>query len=119
MSRTILWIVLPVLLIVAVIAAFLEADPLRSFGAGVPPVEELTVERTVLDGNGIALRVRAGGSEPMEIAQVQVDGAYWAFTQDPPGSLGAHGTGMAAGPVSVGGRRDPSPDPGHSERRDI
>jgi ZIP family zinc transporter len=87
MSRTILWIVLPVLLIVAVIAAFLATDPLRSFGAGVPPVEELTVERTVLDGNGIALRVRAGGSEPMEIAQVQVDGAFWAFTQDPLGAL--------------------------------
>ena len=43
----------------------------------VPPVEELTVERTVLDGDGIALLVRAGGSEPIRIAQVQVDGAYW------------------------------------------
>lgn len=87
MSRIILWIVLPTLLIVAVIAAFLAIDPLRSFTGSVPPIEELTVERTVLDENGIALRVRAGGSEPMEIAQVQVDGAYWAFTQDPPGDL--------------------------------
>ncbi len=31
--------------------------------------------------------VRAGGSEPMTIAQVQVDDAYWQFTQDPPGPI--------------------------------
>ena len=28
----------------------------------------------------------------MTIAQVQVDGAYWAFTQDPPGPLPRFGT---------------------------
>lgn len=32
--------------------------------------------------------VRADGSEPVRIAQVQVDGAYWSFAQDPPGPLG-------------------------------
>ena len=37
--------------------------------------------------SGIHLLVRAGGSEPMTIAQVQVDDAYWTFTQDPPGDL--------------------------------
>ncbi|SDL47604.1 Zinc transporter ZupT [Modicisalibacter muralis] len=87
MSRTILWVVLPVLLIIAVMTAFLASDPLRSLTGAVPPVEELTVERTLLDENGIALRVRAGGSEPMTIVQVQVDGAYWAFTQTPRGAL--------------------------------
>ena len=87
MSRPLAWALLPILLIVLVGAAFLVSDPLRPFSAGVPPVEELTVERTVLDGDGIALRVRAGGSEPIRIAQVQVDGAYWTFEQDPPGPL--------------------------------
>lgn len=87
MRRTVLWIVLPILLIVAVMVAFLASDPLRSLTGAVPPIEELTVERTLLDENGIALRVRAGGSEPMKIAQVQVDGAYWAFMQTPPGAL--------------------------------
>ena len=87
MSRPLAWALLPVLLIALVGAAFLVGDPLRPFSAGVPPVEELTVERTVLDGDGIALSVRAGGSEPIEIAQVQVDGAYWTFAQDPPGPL--------------------------------
>ena len=87
MTRVILWMGLPILLFTAVAAGFLALDPLRSLTSGVPPVEALTIERTVLDGEGIALAVRAGGSEAMRIAQVQVDGAYWAFTQDPPGAL--------------------------------
>jgi zinc transporter ZupT len=86
-SRPLLWALLPLALIMAIGAAFLAADPLRSFTAGTPPVEELTAERVQLDGDGIALRVRAGGSEPVRIAQVQVDGAYWTFEQDPPGPL--------------------------------
>ena len=33
------------------------------------------------------LKVRAGGSESVSIAQVMVDDAYWSFTQDPPGPI--------------------------------
>lgn len=62
-------------------------DPLRGFNNGAPPVESLTVERTILDSSGIRILVRAGGSEPMKIAQVAVDDAYWTFTQDPPGPI--------------------------------
>ena len=86
-ARPVLWVLLPLALLIAIGAAFLAADPLRTFRMSAPPVEELTVERTVLDGEGIALLVRAGGSEPLRIAQVQVDGAYWEFTQEPPGVL--------------------------------
>jgi len=92
MSRPLLWALLPLLLIVAVAAAFLASDPLGSFRGSAPPVEELTIERTVLDEHGIGVRVRAGGSEPMRIVQVQVDGAYWAFSQDPGGPLERLGT---------------------------
>ncbi|HDZ75511.1 MAG TPA: metal transporter [Aurantimonas coralicida] len=87
MTRTILRIALPLVLILAVAAAFLASDPFRYLNGGTPPTEELTVERTVLDSDGIALHVRAGGSEPMTIAQLQVDGAYWTFTQEPAGAL--------------------------------
>ena len=62
-------------------------DPLRSFNNGAPPVEALTVERTILDETGIWLLVRAGGSEALKIAQVAVDDAFWTFTQDPPGPI--------------------------------
>jgi zinc transporter, ZIP family len=87
-GRTVLAIVAPLLLIAAVAAAFLAADPLRSLTGAAPPVEQLTVERHVLDDAGLALLVRAGGTKPVGIAQVQVDGAYWIFAQDPPGELG-------------------------------
>jgi ZIP family zinc transporter len=87
-ARTILAVVAPLLLIVAVAVAFLAADPLRSLTGSAPPVEQVTVERHVLDGDGIALLVRVGGTEPVRIAQVQMDGAYWTFVQDPPGELG-------------------------------
>ena len=80
-------IALPLLLLGLAAAWLVVADPLRAFNNGAPPVEKLTFERRVLDNGGVHLLVRAGGSEPMTIAQVQVDDAYWTFTQDPPGNL--------------------------------
>ena len=82
-----LWAVVPLAILAGLIALFLVTDPLAPLGVSVPPLEELTVERTVLDENGITLFVRAEGSEPLTIAQVQVDGAYWQFSQEPPGPL--------------------------------
>jgi zinc transporter ZupT len=87
LSRSLLWALLPLALIVVVAAAFLASDPLGSFRGSAPPVEELTIERTTLDEHGIGVRIRAGGSEPMRIVQVQVDGAYWNFSQEPAGEL--------------------------------
>ncbi len=87
MRRPLLWALLPLLLLAGAAFAFLASDPLAPFAGSVPPVEELTVERTILDANGISVRVRAGGSEAMRIVQVQVDGAYWQFRQDPSGGL--------------------------------
>jgi ZIP family zinc transporter len=82
-----LWLVLPLAVLVAAIWWLIAANPLAGFNNGAPPVENLTIERTVLDNGGLKLLVRAGGSEPMTIAQVQVDAAYWQFTQDPAGSI--------------------------------
>lgn len=81
------WALVPLALLAALIWWFLASDPLAPLSVAVPPIEELTVERTTLDDTGIHLSVRADGSEPLSIAQVQVDGAYWAFSQDPPGPL--------------------------------
>jgi zinc transporter ZupT len=82
------WVILPLFLLGVAAAWLVIADPLRAFNNGAPPIEKLTFERQVLDRDGIRLLVRAGGSEPMTIAQVQVDDAYWTFTQNPPGELG-------------------------------
>jgi ZIP family zinc transporter len=84
----VLWMGLPLVLLGLAAAWLVVADPLRAFNNGAPPVEKLTFERRILDSDGIHLQVRAGGSEPMTIAQVQVDDAYWTFTQAPPGDLG-------------------------------
>ena len=78
----------PLLLLALAIGAVLVLDPLDRLGASAPPVEELTVERAILDENGISVRVRADGSEPVTIAQVQVDDAFWSFVQRPAGPLG-------------------------------
>jgi len=86
-SVQLIWIALPFFLLGLAAAWLFIGDPLRVFDTGAPPVEKLTFERRILDENGIHLKVRAGGSEPMTIAQVQVDEAYWTFAQDPPGDL--------------------------------
>ena len=79
-----LLVLLPLAAILGSFVWIASLDTLRSFNNGAPPVEALTVERTILDETGIQLLVRAGGSEAMRIAQVAVDDAFWSFTQDPP-----------------------------------
>lgn len=81
------WLLMPLALLLAGLAWIFLAEPLKNFEFGAPPVENLTVERTILDDDGIRLLLRAGGSEPMSIAQAQIDAAYWEFTQDPPGKI--------------------------------
>jgi zinc transporter ZupT len=83
-----LWLALPMLLLALAVTLLFASDLFRLLERGAPPVEKLTFERTVLDQDGIHLKVRAGGSEAMTIAQVQVDEAYWKFIQDPAGNLG-------------------------------
>lgn len=89
MARSVglIWIVLPLFLLGLAGVWLFKSDPLSVFNIGAPPIEKLTFEQRILDETGIHLSVRAGGSEPMTIAQVQVDEAYWRFTQDPPGEL--------------------------------
>ncbi|MFN0218225.1 MAG: ZIP family metal transporter [Hyphomicrobium sp.] len=82
-----LWLALPLLLLGLAAALLLTSDLFRVLERGAPPVEKLTFERMVLDEDGIHLTIRAGGSKPMTIAQIQVDEAYWKFTQDPVGDL--------------------------------
>jgi len=86
-GRILLYALLPPVVLGLAIAAFVATQPLRLLGVSPPPIERLTVERTVLDEQGMALKVRAGGSGSVEIAQVQVDGAFWRFAQRPPGPV--------------------------------
>ena len=56
------------------------ADATR--GAGYPPVEELVFQRVGLGADGIVATVLNDGPDPVTIAQVQVDEAYWSFTAE-------------------------------------
>jgi hypothetical protein len=86
-GRTIALALLPLLLLGAVLAL------LVSTGAGLgqrlgPPLEELTVERITLPRSDmIVVDVVNGGPDPVTIAQVQVDDAYWDFTIAPGNEL--------------------------------
>lgn len=83
----VLWFAVPLLALLAASAWLVGSDWLKAFDNGAPPVEKITFERVVLDSDGIHMKVRAGGSENITIAQVLVDDAFWSFTQDPPGPL--------------------------------
>jgi hypothetical protein len=75
MTRTWPAALVPLGLLALFAAAFLVLRPLDRLTQNVPPIETLVVERTALGPAGIAVWVRAGGSAPLSIAQVQVDGA--------------------------------------------
>lgn len=80
-------VIAPLALIALLAALFLTARPLDFLSRGAPPAEALAVERVSLDADGLHLAVRSGSVQPLKIAQVQVDGAYWRFTQTPSGPL--------------------------------
>jgi zinc transporter ZupT len=88
MSRSWPLTLAPLALLVLLVGGFLMLRPLDRLTSDVPPIETLVVERTALGQEGISVWVRAGGSAPLSIAQVQVDGAYWQFEQIPSGPLG-------------------------------
>ena len=83
------WLVaiLPLAILAAAIWLFVEFDPLRPLTGGQPPVEILSVERAELKPGTIKLHVVNGGPEPVTIAQVQVDEAYWSFEVEPSQTL--------------------------------
>ena len=93
LSRAPTWalIAAPLALIAAAVALFAALG-----GPGLderrgPPVEELAVERTVLQPGEIELRVRNTGPDAVHVAQVAVNDSYVAFTAEPDGEVGRLG----------------------------
>ena len=56
-------------------------------GDAYPPVERLSFGRVLLEPSGIVATVLNDGPDPVHIAQVQVDDAFWTFTADGPLTL--------------------------------
>jgi zinc transporter, ZIP family len=79
----------------ALIAIALGA--LALFGGGLgdrkgPPVEEVTIERTVLKPGHIELTLRNDGPDPVEVAQVAVNDAYAPFSVEGGQEIGRLGS---------------------------
>ncbi|MEA2524217.1 MAG: zinc transporter, family [Thermomicrobiales bacterium] len=85
--RSLLLALVPLLLLAGVMALIFATDA----GLGdrtAPPIETLSVQRVRLPEPGlIEVSVVNDGPDPITIAQVFVDDAYWQFTQDPTGTL--------------------------------
>jgi zinc transporter ZupT len=78
-----LWLsaLLPIVLLAGLIVLLVRAGaPGVVAPEGMPPVERLVIERATLSPGGIDLSVLNDGPDPVTIAQVTVDDAYWAFT---------------------------------------
>lgn len=88
----ILGLILPLAILATLVAFILVGKPFERLTASAPPVEELVVESVDLEPGMIEVSLRADGSEPVSLAQVQVDGAYRMFMQDPAGPIGRLGT---------------------------
>ena len=85
-GRTPTWFIgtVPLLLLAALVWVFLTYGPLGVFQAAFPPVEELSIQRIVLPEPGvIQLEIINGGPDPVTVAQVLVDEAYWVHTIEP------------------------------------
>lgn len=79
----IVWALVPLLLLGVLLALLVVS------GAGLgqrtaSPIEELSIDRITLpERDRIVVEVTNGGADPMTVAQVQVDDAYWNFQISP------------------------------------
>lgn len=74
----------PLALLGLLLLAFAAWDPLAALRAGFPPLEELTIQRVVLrQPHQMIIQVTNGGPQPVTVAQVLVDEAYWSYEIEP------------------------------------
>ena len=78
-----IWLALPLAVLALIVALLLIWRPLDGLSQGAPPVEEGAIEGVRLSPGHISLDLRTDGSEPVVIAQVQVDTAYRVFSATP------------------------------------
>jgi len=71
----------PLVLLALLVTAIVRTAPTSVLtNEGAPPVERLSVERVRLLADGIHLTVLNDGPDPVTIAQIAVDDAYWTFS---------------------------------------
>ena len=89
-SRIPKWVlaIFPLIILFVMMVLFIAVDPLSFFAGDFPPLEELTIRRVTFPENGrIEFNVINGGPDPVTIAQVLVDDAYWQYQISPDNTL--------------------------------
>lgn len=89
--RVWIWGLLPLVLLGLLSLVVAKGGLIEFLRRGVPPVEELTFDRVTLAPNMIRVEVVNGGPDPVTIAQVMVDEAYWQFSIEPAATVGRLG----------------------------
>jgi hypothetical protein len=87
-SRIPAWVaaLLPLIALALLLSVFSLGDPLALFKANLPPIEDLTFEQIRVVPDGFEVSLVNGGPDPVTVAQVLVDDAYWAFQSPRRGS---------------------------------
>jgi ZIP family zinc transporter len=78
---------LPIVLLAGLLVWIVRSGPAEAVRGEAPPVEGLRIQGVELAPGEIAVAVLNDGPDPVRIAQVQVDDAYWGFAQEPAGEL--------------------------------
>lgn len=78
----------PLVILIVLVALFITINPLSFFTGAYPPLEELSIQQvTFPESSQIQLSVINGGPDPVTIAQVLVDDAYWQYQINPGNTL--------------------------------
>ncbi|MBI1968081.1 MAG: metal transporter [Gemmatimonadetes bacterium] len=82
-TRRWLWFALPLGLLAALSLLVVKGGTLSSLRRGLPPVEQLAVDQVRLTPGHIVVGVVNGGPDPVTLAQVMVDDAFWTHAVAP------------------------------------
>ena len=82
------WAIVPLILLAGVVALFVSNGAGLQTPDGLPPIEELSIQRVTLPAaDQVVVEVVNSGPQPVTIAQVIVDDAYWDFQITPSDTL--------------------------------
>lgn len=81
------WGLLPLVLLAVTTLLLARTDLLEFLRRGAPPIEELTFDRVILEPHLMQVEVVNGGPDPVTVAQVMVDDAFWAFRIEPAATI--------------------------------
>jgi len=71
---------LPLIALALLLSVFAFGNPLALFTADLPPIEDLTFEQVRVIPDGFEVTLINSGPDPVNVAQVLVDEAYWNYS---------------------------------------